>query len=132
MARKYIVVDDLTGNEIEGNSVAIRITVQEISLDALGVATVIPGTEVASEWELTDYTAGAVQDFVGTGDLPDFIVRMRPMVKLASAETEIIRKWAKEKHPEMKVEARGRIPAEVQALYRREVVQRTEAGDGAK
>lgn len=135
MARRYVVVDDLTDTEIEGESTLLMITVQPMTvISAKGKPDEFQpdGDAISSTWELSKYTADSLTDFVSMSDLADFVVRMRPLVKLAAGDSEVIRKWVKDAHPEIKVGDKGRIPAEIQALYRREVIQRSDAQSDPK
>lgn len=123
MAKREIYADDLTGREIEdGHFDAI------LSLGICKHGGSMP-TPVTVTWDLGMHTAESLENFVKNSDLADFIVRMRPMVKIATPDLDVIRKWVKSAHPEIMVGDRGRMPAEVMALYRREVVNPVSAAD---
>jgi hypothetical protein len=128
MARKTIIADDLTDVEIDAKD-GVSATVSATFVPAEGEP-----IELEVSWDLTNYTAQSLIALIESSDLAGFISDMRPLVKLAGTEnsdSEIIRRWVKEAHPEIKVGEKGRIPAEVRALYRREVSARTDAGDTA-
>lgn len=114
MGLKQIFFDDLTGNELDEGELAPTI----LSLQ-------IGDKSYAAEWDLSKYTATALTQFIEHSDLAGFFILMRPMLKLVQPDSEIIRQWVKANHPEIKVGSKGRIPAEIQALYNREVVSKT-------
>lgn len=115
MARKTIIVDDLTDAEIDaGEEQSIKLVLTVGKPDDNVVTT--------AEWEVSKFTVGCLESLL-TGDLADFIVQMRPLVKV-TVSTETIREWVKKTHPEITVNDRGRLPAEIPALYRREVIQK--------
>lgn len=118
MARKTIIVDDLTDAEIDDEPVVIDIT-----LKITPPGNDVEALEFASEWETGDNTAESLRALVEFADLATFVSRMRTVIKL-TADPDTVRKWAREKHPELNIQTRGRVPAEVMALYRREVVQK--------
>ena len=128
MARRTILADDLTDTEIDGTGVSASVA---LTLIRHGEDPI----EVKVDWDLSNYTAEALYALVSSADLAGFVSDMRPLVKTAGTEqtdSEIIRKWYREAHPEGKIGDKGRIPAEIRAMYRREIVGKTEAGDSVK
>jgi hypothetical protein len=126
MGKRVISTDDWTGADIDGELSSVVITV-----------TIVPpadqpdakAEEISGEFELAGFTVESVRTLVGKGDLAGFILRMRPLVKLATPDSEVVRKWLKANHPEIEIADRGRIPAEGMSAYRNEVVLKTQAGD---
>lgn len=120
------VVDDMTSREIEGKaySLTINVTYTEVGSADTGDEIVSEGT-----YEVSYKTARAFIDLANDADLAAFVIEMRPYLKLNSADPEVVRKWARTAHPELNINERGRIPSEVMALYRREVVQKANAAD---
>ncbi len=126
MARREIIADDLTDVEIDGDAVTASVTLSILRKGADPIS-------LAVDWDLSNYSAESFYALIETGDLAGFIADMRPMIKMAgtdnATDSEVIRKWFREAHPDEKIGDKGRIPAEIRARYRREVTTRTEAGD---
>lgn len=129
MASRTITVDDLTRGEIESRiwNVTITMTVEpadggavaedeDINLPADGKAEVT--------WELSERTADAVIGLIAESDLAQFVIAMKPLVKVTALDASVVRKWFRETYPKEVIKDHGRIPAEIAARYRREVVSK--------
>jgi hypothetical protein len=123
MAKREIYADDLTGAEIDDPRFMVAI---DMVITPVGSK---PHAPIKVTWDLSLNTTEAITNLIEHSDIADFILRMRPLVKLATPDYSVIRKWAKEAHPEITIGEKGRVPADVLALYRREVVTRVSAPD---
>lgn len=131
MGKRTIFVDDLTGQEIESGDATYTVSIT-LSITPQGVKDAT-GEVYKVDWDTTHNTQSALIDLISEADLATFVVRMRPHVTVKDViDSDVIRKWVKDTHPEIKVKERGRVPAEIKALYHREVVQRVNAGDSGK
>lgn len=129
MPRRSIWSDSLTDKEIDGQLYNVKVTLQLAPADNDGKFDETQVDTFMAEWDLGGNSAEAVKSLVAHADLVDFMLRLRNQVSLATADSSVIRAWAKSAHPEFKVPERGRIPAEVTAAYRREVVAKVAASD---
>jgi len=133
MARKMIIADDLIDLEItESQIYAVKMTIEIVTpetADSDGKPVAPEKLETSAEWELAAITANSLYRLVNDSDLASLIGTLRQFVKVAAPDSEIVRKWARETHPELKVPERGRLGAEIVALYRQEVVRKSETGD---
>lgn len=130
MARRAIFADDLTDTEITGDVYGVTVKLSVVKLDAQGnPEDGQTPTDYDAEWELSTNSTAAVTALVENADLVDFMLRLRNAVSLAVADSATIRAWAMKEHPEFKVPERGRIPVEVTAAYRREVIAKMDAPD---
>lgn len=126
MGKRVVSTDDWTGADIDGELANVVITVQVIPPAS---ETDAKAEEFSGEFELAGFTVESVRTLVDKRDLAGFILRMRPLVKLATPDSEVVRKWLKANHPEVEIADRGRVPAEGMALYRNEVILKTQSGD---
>lgn len=126
MAKKQIIVDDLTDAEIDQD--AVRFTAK-ISLALIASNAEDQPEEFTAEWDLAQLTADAFRTLVDGSDLATFITRLRPLVKINAPDSDVVRKWIQTNHPELKLKDRGRIPADMMALYRRESQAKSQAED---
>lgn len=108
MGRRTIITDDLTDAEVLGASHEITLTLA--MTDSKGET-----HELADKFEISEFTLGALKDLID-GDLPGFIVKMRPFVKAQTSDSAVVRKWARDNS--VSVPEHGRIPADVMAKYR--------------
>lgn len=132
MPRRLIWSDSLTLKEIDGALYRTDVTVSFTPLDNDGEP--VKGSEpktITAVWDSGENMVDAMTDLVEGSDLAAFIIRTRSLVSLA-ADPEVVRKWAQSTHPELKVPDRGRLPADVYALYRREVGRPTANESAAK
>lgn len=132
MARKYIFADDITGKEVEGGLFRADMTLSITALTDEGEPMMDEDGKpqvFTAEWEVSGNTSAALQSLVADSDVVSLILRLRPLVSLATADSSVIRAWAKAAHPELTVPDRGRVPAEITALYRREVVAKVNTSD---
>lgn len=126
MARRTIVVDDLTDQEIDG--VSSYVVTGTVSINVAGSED-IKTYDVS--WEVAGNTAESFRDLFEHNDLATFIGRLRPLVKVNTVDSDVVRKWVKANHPEIQVAERGRLGAEIMALYRREGIAKSDAPDTA-
>jgi len=116
MARVTVIKGDHTDVEIEG----------EANVKAITLTVEIEDSEpIKAEFEDTAYYAESLE-FLAAGNLAEFVSRVKQFVKNAPQDSEVMRTWLREyraSHPEVKWEigAKGRVPADLQALYRREI-----------
>ena len=125
MSQKTIIVDDLTDADIPeggGWSAVINLVLTGPDIGAEPV-------EYQVNWDLTPDTAESLRYLIGFGDLGTFLTRMRPTQRTVAADTEIIRQWARDHHPELDVPARGRLGSWLVTLYRREMAEKEKAAN---
>lgn len=126
MAKKVIVVDDFTDKAIEGTGVTLTVS---LTLNVNGQ----DETWTSSDNDVAENTALAFKALVENNDVATFIGRLNKLVSAISADdTDRIRKWAKEAHPEFNVGDKGRLGAEVIAAYRREVINASPSNAGGR
>lgn len=129
MATRTITVDDLTRGEIESRIWNVDITLTARPADGKPVTdddeiNLPEGGTSSVTWELSERTADAVIGLIAESNLADFVIAMRPMVKVTALDAEAVRKWARDHKPPIEIKSHGRIPAEIAAQYRREVVSK--------
>ena len=125
MGKRYVITDDLTDQEIDGVSTRVRLV-----LDYLDDKDEIVREEASIPLDVSANSVESLKALVLSNDAVTFITRMRPLLTVnGNSDNEVVRKWAREAHPELGIKERGRIPAEVTALYRREVTARINAED---
>ena len=124
VAQKTIYVDDLTDAEIP-EAGTIIVEAKLVIINPIAGKDEQPA-EYQAKWEVTADTAESLRLLVEHGDLPTFLARMRPTLRVAAADTEVIRAWAREHHPELNVPERGRLGAWLIAMYRRETSAKPE------
>lgn len=131
MGKRTIFVDDLTGQEIISGDGTYTVSIT-LSISPQGVKDAT-GEVYKADWDTSHNTQSALIDLISEADLATFIVRMRPLVTVKDViDSDVIRKWVRDVHPELKIKERGRVPADIKALYNREVVQRVNAADSGK
>lgn len=126
MGTRTITTDDFTSAEIEGPVCSLTLTASFTRPNEDGEMETI---EVSGKYDVTELIGNTMVLLVDTADLATVIARTRGMVKVTALDPDVIRKWAANHEPKIELNARGRIPAEVQAQYRREVIEKATAGD---
>lgn len=121
MGQRIIYTDDLTDREITADAatfhVWLTLEISEATDDAAKVEFKTDRLDVSA------LTAESLQILVEKHDLAGMIAALRPVVSgKVNADSEKIRAWVKDKHPEITVKERGALPVEAMAAYRREVL----------